>query len=254
MDIRISWRGYLFSTLASILLAFAVFDEPLGLSRQDLSPVVLIYGAFASGFGNSAWIIVGALAALLLALVAWRLAVRRRPRAQALILAQSAVFFLITIVGSGITVNLIKRVIGRARPSEFIHHGIFSFEPFSFNAHFASFPSGHATTVGAFFAALSFFLPRYRLAFFIAAAWLAVGRVIVGAHYPSDVVAGLAYGGWFSYAVAILFARRRLLFRLNDGGFPVPRPGLRILRFNLSRPASSRSVKTYLDLGAQRGH
>ncbi|WP_176084937.1 phosphatase PAP2 family protein [Martelella sp. HB161492] len=251
---RICWRLCLFATLAAVLLAFAVFDEPLVCTRQNLSPLVMRYGQVASGFGNSSWMIIGSLLLLLAAGAGWRLAADRRTQAKAIFLAQAATYFLIAIVGSGITVNVIKRVIGRARPSEFTQYGLLHFEPVAFNSHFASFPSGHAATVGAFFAALSFFFPRYRVMFFMAAVWLAISRVIVGAHYPSDIVAGLAYGAWFSYALAVVFVRHRVLFNLNAGGYPVPRPGLVLLMTGRHRRAFGPVSKTYLDLGAQRGH
>ena len=46
-------------------------------------------------------------------------------------------------------------------------------------------------------------------------------RVMVGAHYPSDVIAGLAFGAWFSLLTAIVFARCGLLFKLAPDGWPL---------------------------------
>ena len=51
-------------------------------------------------------------------------------------------------------------------------------------------------------------------------------RVMVSAHYPSDVIAGLALGGWFSLMIAIVFSRYGILFRVADG-WPVPKRMLR---------------------------
>ncbi len=62
-----------------------------------------------------------------------------------------------------------------------------------------AFPSGHA----AFFFALSFIVFLYNkkagLLFFIASSLICLGRVIVGLHWPSDILAGVAVGlvsGW----------------------------------------------------------
>jgi undecaprenyl-diphosphatase len=71
--------------------------------------------------------------------------------------------------------------------------------------------------------ALAFLFPRYRYIFIACALWLAATRVMIGAHYPSDVIAGLALGGWFSFMMAIVYSRYGLLFRIGETGWPVPR-------------------------------
>jgi len=65
-----------------------------------------------------------------------------------------------------------------------------------------SFPSDHATA--AFAIAVAIFLRnrRWGIAALIMASVLAAGRIFVGAHYPSDVIAGAALG-----SAAALFLR-----------------------------------------------
>ncbi|MCU1593756.1 MAG: Undecaprenyl-diphosphatase [Frankiales bacterium] len=81
----------------------------------------------------------------------------------------------------------------------------------------ASFPSDHATMAGA--AAVGLLLVHRRLGLVAAAAALlmAAARVYVGAHYPVDVVAGLAVGGLVALVVVRPFAPllARLLRRLS---------------------------------------
>jgi membrane-associated phospholipid phosphatase len=144
-----------------------------------------------------------------------------RSKAQALYVSWIGAYLFTTVVFSGLLANLLKRAIGRARPDHFHDYGIFSFTPFSGHSAFESFPSGHSTTVGAFFAAFALLFPRYRVAFIACAIWLAMTRVMVGAHYPSDVIAGLAFGAWFSLLTAIVFARCGLLFKLAPDGWPL---------------------------------
>ena len=104
-------------------------------------------------------------------------------------------FLVLSAVGlSGLTVNVLKYAIGRARPLYFHDFGVLSLHPFAFDARFAGFPSGHATTMGAVFGvALLLFPRRWYIALAITAC-IASTRVFVGAHYPSDTVAGFGLG------------------------------------------------------------
>ncbi len=90
--------------------------------------------------------------------------------------------------------------------------GAFHFDPVSWKNALASFPSGHSTTVFAAAVALGFIFPRARAAWLVAAVVIAASRVLVGAHYPSDVVAGAALGACVAYLLAWVFARRSICF------------------------------------------
>ena len=59
----------------------------------------------------------------------------------------------------------------------------------------ASFPSDHATMAGAVAVGLLFVHRRLGALAVVAALLMAFARVYVGAHYPVDVLAGLAFGG-----------------------------------------------------------
>jgi undecaprenyl-diphosphatase len=82
-------------------------------------------------------------------------------------------------------------VVGRARPFDVVvgAHVLIA------RSSDVSFPSDHATAVGAI--AVALLLGRHRRAGLIAAGGavvMAFARVYVGVHYPSDVLAGLALG------------------------------------------------------------
>ncbi|MBU1236957.1 MAG: phosphatase PAP2 family protein [Gammaproteobacteria bacterium] len=72
-----------------------------------------------------------------------------------------------------------------------------------------SFPSGHATTAFAF-AAIIWLLSRnrpLRIAVLVLATMVAVSRVLVGVHWPVDVLVGAA-GGWVCGSLGVFVATR----------------------------------------------
>ena len=67
-----------------------------------------------------------------------------------------------------------------------------------------SLPSDHATAVGAVAVGLLLANRRWGIAASVLAVLMAFTRVYVGAHYPGDVLAGLALGGGVAFAGALL--------------------------------------------------
>jgi undecaprenyl-diphosphatase len=126
---------------------------------------------------------------------------------------RASIWFFLTLVVGGqfLVANITKSIVKRARPN-FDHLTGFSG---------ASFPSGHAVAAAACFAAFALVIGRHRsLQFRAVLAGLAVGlatgiafsRVMLGVHWLTDVVAGLALGwGWFALC-SIAFGGRELRF------------------------------------------
>ncbi|MBB6485627.1 lipid A 1-phosphatase LpxE [Rhizobium lusitanum] len=217
------WKTCLFLTANIVLLSALLFDWPVGAALKSLSPTIRFFGGMLTDFGDSGWIIIVSAFLFFEGWAASRLLRSPRCRGRALRICQIGGYLLTTIVLSGLLANMLKRAIGRARPTHFADWGPFGFSPFNGRASFESFPSGHATTIGALFVALALLFPRYRYIFIACALWLGITRVMVGAHYPSDVIAGLALGGWFSFMTAIVYSRYGILFRINAAGLPTPR-------------------------------
>ena len=85
-----------------------------------------------------------------------------------------------------------------------------------------SFPSDHATLAFAVTVALWRLDRRLGLASLALSLWLAVARVYIGAHYPSDVLGGALLGGLVAAAV-LRFATIPAAARLLDGAFALAR-------------------------------
>lgn len=101
--------------------------------------------------------------------------------------ARSWGFALLSLAASGVAVQALKFLFGRARPKFYFNEGLYGFYPLSGHN---SFPSGHSQAIVGAMAALWFIYPRYRLAYVVIGAGIAFSRVAVGAHYLSDTIMG----------------------------------------------------------------
>lgn len=219
-----------------VLLAVLLLDQPVSAYVLQSGATLRMIGAIVTDVGKSDWLIFAGVLLLFEALSVSRLTRSVSARCQALHVGQLAAYLLVTVIASGLVANLAKRLIGRVRPLYQDEAGIFGFSPLHGGFQFESFPSGHSTTVGAVLMAIALIAPRYRSLCLVMAIWLGISRVMVGAHYPSDVIAGLTLGAWSSILLAVLFARYGLLFRDQASALPVLR---RTLPLALPKPALS---------------
>lgn len=100
-------------------------------------------------------------------------------------------FLLAGFAVSGITVQIIKHLLGRARPR--ITYDILFAGP-SLRGGYDSFPSGHTTAAFCCAFIISLYFPRYRTVFYLLAVLIALSRVIGLSHFPSDILAGAVLG------------------------------------------------------------
>ena len=183
---------------------------------------------FITDYGLSDWILIPSLVLMVLLRLAmfplqgvWRQASGE--------LALIAAFIFVGVGGPGLMTNLLKRLIGRGRPQEFGASGAFSFQNVFNDWTFQSFPSGHSATAVATAFIIGFLAPRLFPFLLVLGLVVAVSRVPVGAHYPTDVFAGVVVGTLGAYLVRNVFARKGWLFEQRTDGKIVrkPLPGLR---------------------------
>jgi membrane-associated phospholipid phosphatase len=98
---------------------------------------------------------------------------------------------VIGFVSSGVSVQVIKHLVGRARPR--ITDELIFIGP-TFTGSYDSFPSGHTITAFCFAYIFSCYFPKYRILFYAYGVFICFGRVIGGSHFPADVLAGALLG------------------------------------------------------------
>lgn len=197
--------------------AFFLLDARVGALYDQWPDWVLRPARFLTDLGKSWWSITGTVLIIAAGLIVRRVTASQRwQRWSAQAIAMSA-YVLIVVAISGLTANFFKRLIGRPRPELFSEQGVFSFNPFMGDSSFESFPSGHATTAGAFWAAMALLFPALRWPFLLFGLYLAITRIFVGAHFPSDILVGYGWGVWFAFFMAVVFARHGIVFSHKDG-------------------------------------
>lgn len=179
-----------------------------GLARYDLSAAH--WGATNATDGSTHFLrdvsLLGGTPVMIVVAVSAAVAETIRTRTRAVV-----GFLALVVIGQLVLQNVTKLIVDRARPD------ILRLTGFSGS----SFPSGHATTAAATFAAVALLLGRRRsrrtkaiLAGTAAAIAVGVGttRALLGVHWLTDVLAGLAMGwAWFALS-SIAFGGRVLAF------------------------------------------
>jgi membrane-associated phospholipid phosphatase len=116
---------------------------------------------------------------------------------------------LLCTAASAALPHLLKHIFDRERPDRTQVHGPRQGIPRSGNA-MDSFPSGHALHLGALAAGLARTASTPAAAFgWMSAFGLASTRLLLLAHYLTDVVAGLALGAALEWLLAAVCGRRR---------------------------------------------
>jgi membrane-associated phospholipid phosphatase len=181
-------------------------------------------------FGKSAYVL-WLLSAMLfvVALVSPRLQGTSRSLLLGLGTRLQFIFFavLVPVLGG----ELIKWIVGRGRPFVGGEANAFNFAHFAGGEAYASFPSGHAVTSFALAFAVTAIWPQARIAMAVYAVLIALSRLVLLAHHPSDVAAGALIGVIGAMAVRYWFAARRLGFAIRRDGAIVPLTGPSLGRF-----------------------
>jgi membrane-associated phospholipid phosphatase len=211
-------------TIAAVAVVMVLLDPLVAPYTRNLPHGLVVVFQVITDFGRSGWFLIpsGALLAVIAALASPKLG-----RTTYLVLISLAVrlgFIFLAVGLPSLFASILKRLIGRARPLRVDGVDIY-FAPFSWRVDYASLPSGHSTTAFAAAVALGALFPRARVILWIYAGLIALSRVVLSAHYPSDVIAGAVVGACGALLVRAAFATRRRGFSLAPDGIIRAMPG-----------------------------
>jgi lipid A 4'-phosphatase len=192
---------------AVVVLSISAWDRPLALylhaEGAGIHALFDCVGRLGLGYG---WLVFFGLGFVALH---WGGAVPRlRPFGKPL-RARSPIpaFLFASVAASGLAADVLKVVFGRARPKLFLAAKIYGFTWFGWHADLWSFPSGHSATIVSVLAALWYLWPSHILFYALVGAVVAGSRVVIGAHYLSDAIAGAWLAVLTTHGVVRLFAR-----------------------------------------------
>lgn len=217
----IRWNLLIIATLVVvgvILLGIRWYDIPLYVYLQQYNYVAWRW--FANIFDGKVWLVVFGLATIVMYLkktydlrndptthMHWFNIKFLTRDAYAKLKNSNAFLVFCSLVLSGVVVEILKFVIGRARPIFFDEFGIVGFFPGTFEWAFNSMPSGHTALSFAGLVMLGMLMPRFKVLTWGLAILIGLSRVAIGAHWPTDVILG-AFVGMVAADVVLAIVRR----------------------------------------------
>ena len=171
--------------IALAIVSYFFADKTIALFMHQLhNPILLNSAQLITSLGVATYYIIFSLLIFLTTKFIWK-----KPK-----IASKSLFIFLAIVVPGITCDIIKFIVSRARPTELFHHNLYGFYFFHFKYNMWSFPSGHATVIAGLMMAASILWPRIWPGFLLVMLLVAASRVVITAHYVSDVMIGLYLG------------------------------------------------------------
>jgi membrane-associated phospholipid phosphatase len=204
--------------VAIIAATMAVLDAPAVTAAQRAPEWLIVTFEYVTVFGKSVWFLLPIVLALALIACLSTPLLARMVRGVVAALAVRLGFLFFAIGLPGLVFTIAKRLVGRARPFVEGTAGPLIYRPLGWNVEYSSLPSGHAVDAFAAAMAIGTLWPRARPVMWTYAVIIAVSRVVLTAHFPSDVMVGGLVGVLGALLVRDWYAARRLAFVLGADG------------------------------------
>lgn len=202
-----------FSVVALCIVSYRFFDQPAARFCSTIDGEITYISELITRLGLSTPYLVAALAGFI-----YFKFIKKNE-----IAANAAVFLFLAVALAGTANDLIKILVGRSRPGLLLDKDIYGFQPFTNQYYYASFPSGHANTIGALCYGLYRVSGRFEWALLTIALAVMASRVILGAHFPSDVLFGAYLGVVVTELIAAAFEKKSKRITRQPGQGP-PQP------------------------------
>jgi len=124
-------------------------------------------------------------------------------------LAQDAALaFIASLALGSLILHILKRLVGRRRPRDEIEMHLYEFKFWTFKSDYNSLPSGHALTIFSVAAIATCVFPSFAILWFAIATFLSLTRVLLTAHFVSDVLIGAGMGLISTHIILLQFFTR----------------------------------------------
>jgi membrane-associated phospholipid phosphatase len=185
--------------------SYFYFDIPIARFCNSLDKNFLhTFFEFITKFGDSKWyLIVSFIGILFFSFVS-----------KDIITCKQCVFFFL----AGLLVVGLKHTFARARPKIYFSQQIYGFRLFDEKRCYNSFPSGHEAVSFSIALAIHYISKKHfhTTLCFLGAILIALSRLILTAHYLSDVLSGALIGLLVTYFLSRHFANNILKLKLTE--------------------------------------
>jgi membrane-associated phospholipid phosphatase len=188
---------FLLISLLLPIFGYRYFDISIAIFFSQNSATTISIFEFITEFGDSKY----ALTASFVLFLFFRIK-------QNGLFAARAIFVWFSVALSGIVVDILKPIFARPRPKLFFSDHLYGFEFFKIG-HAWSFPSGHSATAFALSFSLLLFFPKYKIQLIFFAILIAFSRIVLNAHFFSDVAVGSLIGGLTVMVLQKYFANHK---------------------------------------------